>query len=36
MVRTGAKGTWERMEEWTGFDELDPDLYPGAPEEPEE
>jgi hypothetical protein len=28
MRRTGAKGAWERMEEWTGFDELDEDLYP--------
>ena len=28
MTRTGAKGTWERIEEWTGFDQLDADLYP--------
>lgn len=33
MQRTGAKGAWERMEEWTGFDELDSDLYPGPVEE---
>ncbi|HQF19891.1 MAG TPA: hypothetical protein PLT37_01450 [Kiritimatiellia bacterium] len=28
MTRTGSKGSWERIEEWTGFDQLDEDLYP--------
>lgn len=30
MIRTGSKGSWERVEEWTGFDQLDEDLYPSS------
>lgn len=26
--RTGIHGKWERQEEWTGFDDIDDDLYP--------
>ena len=28
ILRRGAKGAWERVEEWTGFDSLDSDIYP--------
>lgn len=28
--RSGKRGAWERIEEWTGFDSLDEDLYPAS------
>lgn len=27
-VRAGKNGKWQRVEEWTGFDHIDEDLYP--------
>ena len=29
-VRAGKHGKWQRIEEWTGFDTVDTDLYPGT------